>query len=98
MAGIEYAVDMVCYQGHKKTTAIWQYRKPTGVPDYIGYDAMVLLPYSGRRQNSLQCYAAAVLDSLDIRYGPAHCELMWVGDGPVLVEVGRASRPATTRF
>jgi L-amino acid ligase len=28
-----------------------------------------------------------VLDALDIRFGPAHCELMWVDDEPVLIEI-----------
>ena len=49
---------------------------------------MTLLPYGGRRQAALRAYAFRVLDALGIRFGPAHCELMWVDGEPVLMEVG----------
>jgi hypothetical protein len=35
----------------------------------------------------MQSYIFRVLDALDIRFGPAHCELMWVDDEPILIEV-----------
>jgi hypothetical protein len=34
----------------------------------------------------MQSYIFRVLDALDIRFGPAHCELMWVDGEPVLIE------------
>ena len=49
---------------------------------------MTLLPYTGELQEALRSYAFEVLDALAIRFGPAHCELMWVDGTPVLVEVG----------
>jgi len=86
--GTEYVVDAVAHNGLKKTTAVWQYhRSPEGPPN-VGYDAMTLLPYQGDRQRALESYAFEVLDALGIRFGPAHCELMWVNGGPRLVEVG----------
>jgi hypothetical protein len=88
LAGSEYAVDTVSYEGQKKTTAIWQYNRPADARNYVGYDAMTLLPYVGERQEALQSYAFEVLDALTIQFGPAHCELMWVDGEPVLVEVG----------
>ena len=86
--GSEYAVDTVSFEGQKKTTAIWQYNRPAGARNYVGYNAMTLLPYVGERQESLRSYAFEVLDALAIRFGPAHCELMWVNSEPVLVEAG----------
>jgi hypothetical protein len=86
--GSEYAVDIVSFEGQKKTTAIWQYDRPAGAHHYVGYDAMTLLPYIGERQQALQSYAFEVLDALAIRFGPAHCELMLVAGEPVLVEAG----------
>jgi biotin carboxylase len=88
LEGSEYAVDIVSHEGQKKITAIWEYNRPTGVRNYVGYDAMTLLPYLGERQESLRSYAFDVLDALAIRFGPAHCELMWVAGEPILVEVG----------
>jgi hypothetical protein len=88
LAGVEYAVDTVSYDGQRKLTAIWQYDRPTDAHDFICYDAMRLLPYDGPRQRALRQYAFDVLDALEIRFGPAHCELMWVDDEPCFIEVG----------
>ena len=49
---------------------------------------MELLAYDGDVQEKLRAYATAALDALEIRIGPAHCELMWVDDQPVLMEIG----------
>jgi biotin carboxylase len=89
LAGTEYIVDTVNLNGHKKTTAIWQYnRPPEGISsEFVSYDAMTLLPYSGERQEALQAYAFKVLDALSVNFGPAQCELMWVNGEPVMVEV-----------
>jgi hypothetical protein len=82
-------VDTVSLDGHRKTTAIWEYsRPPTGeTGEFVSYDAMTLLPYAGERQEALQSYTFKVLDALAIDLGPAHCEMMWVDGEPVLVEV-----------
>ncbi len=86
LPGCEYAVDIVSVNGQKKTTAIWQYtRSSEGCYD-VGYDGMTLLPYIGERQQALQSFAYQVLDALGITFGPAHCEIMWVDDEPVLIE------------
>jgi biotin carboxylase len=88
LAGIEFAVDVVCHDRQKKTTAIWQYQRPAEMANSVGYDAMVLMPYEGTQQEALQAYAFEVLDALGIRFGPAHCEMIWCGNRPVIVEVG----------
>jgi len=88
--GQEYAVDTVSYTGHHRVAALWCYhRAPSGLAASVFYDAIELLSYEGERQESLIAYAAGVLDALEIRYGPAHTELIWAdGEGPVLVETG----------
>ena len=86
--GPEYAVDTVSCEGRKKTTAIWQYERSAESCPGVGYDAMRLLPLEGERQQTLRTYAYRVLDALGIRFGPAHCELMWAHGEPILVEVG----------
>jgi biotin carboxylase len=88
LAGTEYIVDTVSRDGHRKTTAIWEYNRPPAVEtgDFIAYDAMTLLPNGGERQQALQSYTFKVLDALSIDFGPAQCELMWVDEEPVLVE------------
>lgn len=88
--GQEYVVDTVSYAGHHRVAALWRYhRAPYSLAPSVFYDAMELLSYEGERQESLLAYAAGVLDALEIRYGPAHTELIWVdGEGPVLVETG----------
>ena len=88
LRGTEYVVDTVSHEGLAKLTAIWRYDRPAGRDDFICYDAMRLLPYQGPRQDALRDYAFEVLYALGIRFGPAHCELMWVGEEPVFVELG----------
>jgi L-amino acid ligase C-terminal domain 2 len=88
LAGTEYIVDSVSLGGRRKTTAIWEYSRPSAAMsgEFISYDAMTLLAYTGERQGALQTYAFKVLDALDINFGAAQCELMWVDGEPVLVE------------
>ena len=90
LAGTEYVVDTVSYEGKRKTTAFWQYSRPASATSggFVSYDAMTLLPYHGERQEIMQSYVCGVLDALDIRFGPSHCEVMWVDGEPVLIEVG----------
>lgn len=88
--GPEYVVDTVSHAGHHRVAALWRYHRPAaGLAPGVFYDAIELLPYEGERQKSLLEYAGRVLDALEIRYGPAHTEMIWAdGDGPVLVETG----------
>ena len=54
----------------------------------IGSNSKTILPGDDDLAEALFAYASRALDALGIRYGPAHFELMWIDDGPVLVEVG----------
>jgi hypothetical protein len=91
LEGPEYVVDTVSHAGRHRVAAFWRYHRPTAGAGEGGvfYEAIELLPYEGERQAALLAYAVRVLDALEIRYGPAHCELVWTaGSGPVLVEIG----------
>lgn len=89
LAGTEYVVDTVSYAGKPLISAFWQYHRPAAAAadEFVCYDAMTLLPYAGERQDILGDYVFRVLEALQIRNGPAHCELMWVDDEPVLIEI-----------
>jgi len=87
--GQEYVVDTVSYEGHHRVAAFWRYHPPRCDVAGVFYDAIELLPYEGERQEALLASAVDVLDALEIRYGPAHTELMWAdGEGPTFVETG----------
>jgi len=85
--GTEFVVDLVHCQGRSKVTGVWQYGRSESACG-VGYDTMSLLPYAGDLQSALCEYARLVSSVLGIRYGPAHCEIMWVDQQPILVEVG----------
>jgi len=88
LAGDEYVVDTVSCEGRHRRASFWKYHRPVNGSSFVPYDAMELMPFDGELQDKLFTYATAVLDALEIRYGPAHCELITVDDEPVLVEVG----------
>jgi biotin carboxylase len=88
LAGREYVVDTVSVAGQRKVTAFWAYDRPGGDPAAAGYETMRLLPYEGIPQDRLRAFAFEAMDALGIDHGPGHCEIMWVDDDPVLVEVG----------
>jgi biotin carboxylase len=88
LQGTEYVVDTVSLDGRHKVTALWIYERSGNRTPAIGYDTMSLIPYDGPRQDTLSRYAFDVLDALCIRFGPAHCELMWCDGEPILVEIG----------
>jgi biotin carboxylase len=52
------------------------------------YDREDLLDASGPVQDALAAYVMRVLDALEIRWGPAHSEVMMTAEGPVLIELG----------
>jgi hypothetical protein len=52
------------------------------------YDRAELMELDGKVQDELRGYAAKALDALKIKYGPAHCEIMYTKKGPALIEMG----------
>ncbi len=88
VAGTQFAVDTVSYSGRHKVAAFWQYGKPALGSSFFGDDSLELLPPCESLHDQLFPYVSGVLDALEIKYGPAHCEVMWSDGAPVLIEIG----------
>ena len=93
LEGDQYAVDTVSRDGRHLLAGVWRYSRPRarpGAPAYaaIGSDGKRMVPATDERSRRLFAFTCRLLDALGIRVGPAHCELMWVGGGPVLIEIG----------
>jgi len=90
LAGDEYIVDTVSYEGQHLCCAVWVYKKRHGLPwnqTAIISEQNMLLPASGEKQDELLSYVFRVLDAVGIRYGACHTEVMFTTRGPILVEV-----------
>ena len=87
LKGTEYIVDTVSCNGQHMVSDMWQYKKQVvdGIPIY---DAEELLPFNGEIQEKLRSYIFQVLDALNIKFGPAHHEVMMTEEGPILIEMG----------
>lgn len=90
LAGDEYIVDTISYDGQHMCVACWVYKKMRGLPwsptSIISTQNRLLAP-SGEKQDALINYVFRVLDAVGLRYGPCHTEVMFTPRGPILVEV-----------
>lgn len=87
--GDEYVVDTVSWNGVHRPAGFWRYGKPKPAYATVGlFHTKELLPPDGPLQQQLFDYVRGVLDALEIRFGPAHCEVKVGRDGPVLIELG----------
>jgi biotin carboxylase len=86
--GTEYVVNTVSCEGRHRATDVWRYTKisANGVADRIS--AAVSVHRGTAERARLIEYGFEVLDALEVRYGPAHLEIMLTPDGPRLVEAG----------
>lgn len=90
LAGDEYIVDTVSFEGKHLCVAMWVYSKRRGMPWAPGAiisECNTLLPPTGEKQDILFSYVSRVLDAVGLRYGPCHTEVMFTDRGPILVEV-----------
>lgn len=81
--GEVYSVNTVSCEGRHYVTNIWKYEKRGFL-----YDHQYLIPFEGEVQSVLTAYASAVLDTMEIAYGPAHIEMIRRGNSPVVVDFG----------
>jgi biotin carboxylase len=88
LKGPEFVVDAVSLNGKHHVTDIWKYEKAPANDSAFVYYSVEILPHSGPEQDLLIPYAMSIMDALDIKNGPAHCEIIMTSSGPVLVEVG----------
>lgn len=88
ISGTEFAVNTVSCRGRHRVTDLWRYAKiaANGVSNRVAGGLFV--PPGDPARPVLQEYAFAVLDALEVAYGPAHLEIILGRDGPCLVEIG----------
>ncbi|RHY25963.1 hypothetical protein DYB32_007986 [Aphanomyces invadans] len=88
LTGTEYVVDTVSRDGEHKVVAVWEYdkRAVNGAP--FVYYGVLLREASGPTILAIIEYIFKVLDALNIRHGPGHAEVKFVGGEPCLVEIG----------
>lgn len=98
LAGQEYVVDTVSLSGVHKVAAIWAYdKRPANGQNFV-YHGMQCMDASDPRYDGLISYFMKVLDSLSIKNGPSHGEVMMTSTGPCLVEVGARPHGAEGTF
>lgn len=83
LQGDVFSVNTVSCYGKHYVTNIWQYKKSGFL-----YDHEFLIPAEGATQDKLTAYAFDALDALEIRFGPAHIEMINTETGPIIVDFG----------
>ncbi|MFC9927909.1 ATP-grasp domain-containing protein [Streptomyces sp. NPDC127190] len=87
LAGEEYKVDMVSYEGRRYTCGVWRYGKRlVGTRNIYDRDSLCA-PDEGPVPEII-AYVDTVLAALGIEFGPSHAEVIVTPEGPTLVEVG----------
>jgi biotin carboxylase len=86
MEGPEYIIDTVSCNGKHHVTNAWFIKKGNHNGHSFICDFNQLLSYEEADKLGLIEYAFAVIDSLQIRNGAAHTELLMTAAGPVLIE------------
>lgn len=87
LEGTEYIVDTVSSDGHRYVCGVWEYEKTMLPGGNRIYDKDILLDPDSSPVPELISYVDEVLKAIDIRWGPAHSEVIMTPDGPALVEI-----------
>ncbi|MEU2943164.1 ATP-grasp domain-containing protein [Nocardiopsis alba] len=87
LEGTEYIVDTVGADGHRHVAGVWRYEKRPLPSGQRVYDREILLAPDEAPVPELIAYVDEVLAALNIRWGPAHAEVIVTDQGPVLVEI-----------
>ncbi|MFG2933108.1 ATP-grasp domain-containing protein [Streptomyces achromogenes] len=88
LSGTEYIVDTVSADGVRYTCDVWQYEKSLLPNGKNIYNRDLLVDGDDALVAELTAYVDEVLAALDVRWGPAHAEVIVTPDGPALVEIG----------
>ena len=86
--GIEYVVDTFSHDGRHTVADVCQYTKLRNGPYMAVYDTLEWLDPNAPVVADLVAYTAGVLNSVGMRFGSAHVEVMLTADGPLLIELG----------
>jgi biotin carboxylase len=87
LRGKEYVVDHVSRDGQHKTVMLWLYdKRPVHGAAFV-YFGCIPIDAESPEAKILIPYVRGVLDAMEIKNGPSHCEVMMTPDGPCLVEM-----------
>ena len=87
LRGKEYVVDHVSRDGEHKTVMLWVYDKRPVHGSAFVYFGCIPVDSDSQEAKILIPYVRGVLDALELKNGPSHCEIMMTPDGPCLVEM-----------
>jgi biotin carboxylase len=87
LKGTEYVVDTVSSDGRRHTSGVWRYEKTLLPSGQNIYNRDILIAPDEEPVPALITYVHEVLAALEVRWGPAHAEVIVTDRGPVLVEI-----------
>lgn len=88
VAGPEYVVDMVAFNGTFIIASVCKYTKIHRNGSMFVYESLDTLDPGDSALQPLIDYARTAAAALGIRVGPIHMEIIWSEDGPVMIEAG----------
>jgi biotin carboxylase len=88
IAGPEYVVDMVAFDGAYVIASICRYNKIQKNGSMFVYESLDTLDPQDADLQPLVDYAREAAAALGIRIGPIHMEIIWAQEGPVMIEAG----------
>ncbi|UQY80517.1 ATP-grasp domain-containing protein [Candidatus Hepatincola sp. Av] len=86
--GPEYIIDSFSYEGIHSIANICKYKKIDNGNFMAVYDNMIWVNHTDSVVNELILYAKSVLNTLGVKFGASHMEIILSNEGPKLVEVG----------
>lgn len=88
IAGPEYVVDMVAFDGHYIVATVCKYTKIQRNGSRFVYESLDTLDPQSQDLKPLLDYARQAAAALCIQVGPIHMEIICADDGPVMIEAG----------
>jgi biotin carboxylase len=88
IAGPEYVVDMVAFDGAYVIASVCRYTKIQKNGSMFIYESLDTLDPQAADLRPLIDYAREAAAALGIQIGPIHMEIIWAADGPVMIEAG----------
>jgi biotin carboxylase len=88
IAGPEYVVDMVAFNGTYIIASVCKYTKIQKNGSMFVYESLDTLDPQAIELKPLTDYARQAAAALGVRVGPIHMEIIWSEAGPVMIEAG----------
>jgi biotin carboxylase len=88
LEGTEFFVNTISLNGKHYFTDIWEYEKRRINGHDCVYDNNRLHSFDDEVVQQLRAYVERVLDTLEVKSGAAHTEVMMTKEGPKIIEIG----------